>query len=208
MHQELKSMPTFNYFAYGSCMCPQDLARSLGEPMENYIVGTASLVGYRLGFYYYSPLRCCGALDLVEVQGYCHHNGHGNSAHKQHEIPNHIVSGNVVHGVLYCLPQKFSEALDRREDVPSQGYRHHYISVNCRGYVWEDVRTYVVANKQPQEIAPNDWYAGVVMRGAENSGLPPEYLYQLQSHIRKLTESSRLPHPRSHHQLAHQPHFT
>ncbi|MFN5855587.1 MAG: gamma-glutamylcyclotransferase [Pseudanabaenaceae cyanobacterium] len=187
MHQNPKAMPTFNYFAYGSCMCPQDLARSLGEPMENYIIGTASLVGYRLGFYYYSPLRCCGALDLVEV----------NHQHSGGSIQN------VVHGVLYCLPQRFSEALDHREDVPNQGYRHHYISVNCRGYVWENVRTYVVANKQPQEIPPNDWYAGVVLRGAKNSGLPSEYLYQLQSHIRNLTESNPIRHHSGNHSPLH-----
>ncbi len=187
MHQNPKAMPTFNYFAYGSCMCPQDLARSLGEPMEDYIIGTASLAGYRLGFYYYSPLRCCGALDLVEVSH--HHSLNNNLNNNGNNVPN-----SVVHGVLYCLPQRFSEALDRREDVPNQGYRHHYISVNCRGYIWENVRTYVVANKQPQEIAPNDWYAGVVLRGAKNSGLPPEYLYQLQSHIRKLRESNCMGH--------------
>jgi hypothetical protein len=43
--------PMFYYFAYGSCMCPVDLKRSLGEKTHVYVIGPATLKGYRLGFY-------------------------------------------------------------------------------------------------------------------------------------------------------------
>ena len=57
--------PFFYYFAYGSCMCPVDLKRSLGENTHPYVVGPATLKGYRLGFHYYSAQRQCGALDIL-----------------------------------------------------------------------------------------------------------------------------------------------
>jgi hypothetical protein len=71
---------SFYYFAYGSCMCPVDLKRSLGEPMQDYVIGTATLAGYRLGFFKHSERRNCGVLDVV---------------------PDPTAS---VEGVLYCLP--------------------------------------------------------------------------------------------------------
>lgn len=43
--------PYFYYFAYGSCMCPVDLKRSLGEQTHHYVLGSAILRGYRLGFH-------------------------------------------------------------------------------------------------------------------------------------------------------------
>ncbi|MFN4794888.1 MAG: gamma-glutamylcyclotransferase family protein, partial [Pseudanabaena sp.] len=80
----------FYYFAYGSCMCPVDLKRSLGETAHHYVVGVARLSGYKLGFYYRSPHRDCGCLDIVKDP-----NSH-------------------VEGVLYCLPMRLSDQLDLR----------------------------------------------------------------------------------------------
>ncbi|WP_235006749.1 gamma-glutamylcyclotransferase family protein, partial [Calothrix rhizosoleniae] len=85
----------FYYFAYGSCMCPVDLQRSLGENTYPYVVGAAKLQGYRLGFYRYSQNRKSGVLDVIPDYAW------------------------VVHGVLYQLPWRCSHALDKREDVPS-----------------------------------------------------------------------------------------
>jgi hypothetical protein len=48
------------YFAYGYCMCPVDLKRSLGENTHPYVVGAAILPGYRLGFYRHSARHNCG----------------------------------------------------------------------------------------------------------------------------------------------------
>lgn len=38
--------PYFYYFAYGSCMCPVDLKRSLGESTHRYVIGAATLRRY------------------------------------------------------------------------------------------------------------------------------------------------------------------
>lgn len=156
------SEPTFYYFAYGSCMCPVDLKRTLGENTHHYVVGTAILKGYRLGFYRRSLRRNCGALDVVADE----------SSH--------------VEGVLYRLPLRLSDRLDEREEVPRNGYRREYIEVHSGGKMYENVRTYVVVEKLPQELAPNDWYFNVVLRGAITCGLSEAYCWKLFNHMYQL----------------------
>lgn len=154
----------FYYFAYGSCMCPVDLKRSLGENTHNYVIGPATLKSYRLGFYWQSQLRNCGVLDVV---------------------PDPTAS---VEGVLYRLPNRLSKALDEREEVPLNVYRHEMIEVQCKGMVYKNVRTYVVVDKLPEELAPNEWYSNVVLRGAVTCGLPEQYYWKLFNHIRQLQQ--------------------
>lgn len=164
--QQLRqSEPMFYYFAYGSCMCPVDLKRSLGENTHPYVVGPATLKGYRLGFYCYYPRRNCGVLDVVPD------------------------TASSVEGVLYRLPWRLSDRLDEREDVGNNCYRHEMVDIRCAGKLYGNVRTYVVVNKLSEEVAPNDWYFNVVMRGAVTCGLPEQYcwnlfdrMYQLQKH--------------------------
>lgn len=154
----------FYYFAYGSCMCPVDLKRTLGENTHPYVVGPAILQGYRLGFYRRSLRRNCGALDVVRDQTAS------------------------VEGVLYQLPWRLSDRLDEREEVPRNGYRHETIQVLCRGQVYQEVRTYVVVDKLEQELAPNDWYFNVVMRGAVTCGLSEAYCWKLFHHMHQLQQ--------------------
>ncbi|WP_081980809.1 gamma-glutamylcyclotransferase family protein [Neosynechococcus sphagnicola] len=161
--------PSFYYFAYGSCMCPVDLKRTLGESTHSYVVGPATLHGYRLGFYRYLSHRNCGALDMVTDPTA------------------------TVEGVLYRLPQRLSAALDHREE----GYRHEVITVHCQKRHYTNVRTYVVIEKLTAEIPPNDWYFHVVLRGATTCGLPEHYCWQLFQHMYQLqqqqAERSQLP---------------
>ena len=157
--------PTFYYFAYGSCMCPVDLKRTIEENALPYLVAPATLQGYRLGFYRRSRRRNCGALDVVEDPR------------------------SRVEGVLYKLPWRVSDRLDEREEIPTNGYRRETVSVNCRDRVYARVRTYVVVDKLPTELAPNDWYFNVVMRGAIACGLPEEYCWQLFHRMRWLQEN-------------------
>lgn len=152
----------FDYFAYGSCMCPVDLQRTLGEATYPYIVGQATLRGYRLGFYRRSLKRNCGALDVVPD------------------------AGKAVEGVLYRLPLRLSELLDIREEIPRNGYRHETVEVYCQGKLYQNVRTYVVVDKLLEELAPNDWYFNVVMRGAISGGLPEQYCWDLFDHMHRL----------------------
>ena len=148
----------FYYFAYGSCMCPVDLKRSLGENTHAYVVGPATLAGYRLGFFRRSRLRNCGVLDVV------------------------VDPGSTVQGVLYHLPWRLSSALDRREE----GYCHEMVTVTCNGQPHDSTRTYSVIHKTHEEIAPNERYSSVVMRGAATCGLPEQYCWELFHHIHSL----------------------
>ena len=156
--------PMFYYFAYGSCMCPVDLKRSLGEKTHIYVIGPATLKGYRLGFYSYSSLRNCGVLDVIKDE---------NSS---------------VEGVLYQLPRRLSYALDEREGVHKNWYRHEIVDIHSHSQVYKDVRTYVVVNKLAEELAPSDWYFNVVLRGAVTCGLPEQYCWNLFNHMYQLQQ--------------------
>lgn len=145
-------------------MCPVDLKRTLGENTHPYVIGPATLKGYRLGFYRRSMLRNCGVLDVVKDPTA------------------------EVEGVLYKLPWRLSDRLDVREEVPQGGYRHETIEVRCGHRLYANVRTYVVVDKLNEELAPNDWYFGVVLRGALTCGLPEQYCWQLFNHMHQLQQ--------------------
>lgn len=152
--------PSFLYFAYGSCMCPVDLKRSLGEHTHPFVIGPATLLGYRLGFYRRSRLRDCGVLDILP--------------HPQ----------GSVEGVLYRLPLRLSDRLDEREE----GYQKATVTVSCWGKRYPLTRTYMVVEKLSEEIAPNDWYFNVVLRGALTCGLSEEYCWRLFHHMHRLQQ--------------------
>jgi len=160
--------PNFYYFAYGSCMCPVDLKRTFKETVYPYVIGHATLRGYRLGFYSHNIRRNCGVLDIV---------------------PDRTTA---VEGVLYRLPWRFSHCLDEREEVPQGVYRRESINVRCQEQVYRNVRTYVVVNKLAEELAPNDWYFNVVLRGAVTCGLPEQYCWKLFNHMHRLQKSQTL----------------
>lgn len=157
--------PTFYYFAYGSCMCPVDLKRTIEESAHGYIIGTATLKQYRLGFYCRSNTRNCGTLDVVAD-------------------PN-----SEVEGVLYRLPWRCSDRLDEREEVSQNVYRRETIAVISGNKVYDNVRTYVVVDKLSEELAPNDWYFHVVLRGAITCGLSQDYCWQLFHHMYSLQQN-------------------
>jgi cation transport regulator ChaC len=155
---------TFYYFAYGSCMCPVDLKRSLGENTYPYVIGPGILKEYQLRFYGYSPLRKCGVLDIVND------------------------STSLVTGVLYQLPWRLSENLDQREGVSQKFYRHEIVDIHHKEKIYKNVRTYVVVNKLKEEVPPNDWYFNVVLRGAITCGLPEEYCWHLFNKMYQLQQ--------------------
>ncbi|NET73031.1 MAG: gamma-glutamylcyclotransferase [Sphaerospermopsis sp. SIO1G2] len=157
--------PSFYYFAYGSCMCPVDLKRSLGENTHAYVMGPAILKEYQLKFYGYSPKRECGVLDVINDKT------------------------SIVTGVLYQLPSRLSYNLDQREGVEEGLYSREIVDICCNNQIYKNVRTYVVVNKLQQEIAPNDWYFNVVLRGAITCGLPEEYCWDLFNKMHQLQNS-------------------
>ncbi|MEA5616438.1 gamma-glutamylcyclotransferase [Cronbergia sp. UHCC 0137] len=167
LQHSLQKEPMFYYFAYGSCMCPVDLKRSLGENTHPYVIAPGVLKAYRLGFYLYSPNRKCGVLDVVAD------------------------SQATVKGVLYQLPWRLSEYLDKREGVSYGLYRQELVDIHCQDKIYNNVRTYVVVNKLTEEAAPNDWYFNVVLRGAITCGLPEEYCWSLFNHMHKLQQQNQ-----------------
>ena len=146
-------------------MCPVDLKRTLGENTHSFVIGPATLKGYRLGFNRQSALRNCGVLDVVKD------------------------STSSVEGVLYRLPWRLSDRLDEREEIPQGGYRHEMVNVSCQNQIYTGVRTYVVVNKLATELAPNDWYFNVVLRGAITCGLSEEYCWKLFNHMYQLQQN-------------------
>ena len=164
MQTQIPTEPTFYYFAYGSCMCPVDLKRTLGENAYPFVIGVATLKRYRMGFYHYSYRRNCGISDVVPD------------------------THSWVEGVLYRLPWRLSALLDEREGVSRDSYRHEIVDVYCQGQLYTDVRTYVSVHKLTEEIAPNDWYSDVVLRGAQTCGLSQKYWWWLFNHIYQLQQ--------------------
>lgn len=160
----LSQTQTFYYFAYGSCMCPVDLKRSLGEKTHIYVIGPATLKGYKLGFYSYSSLRNCGVLDVIKDPAA------------------------RVEGVLYQLPGRLSNALDEREGIRENWYKHEHVDIYSNGHLYKNVRTYSVVNKLAEELAPSDWYFNVVLQGAVTCGLSEQYCWQLFSHMHQLQQ--------------------
>lgn len=159
----------FYYFAYGSCMCPVDLERTIGEDAKSLVVGRGILWDHRLAFNRRSPKReSCGVLDVVPHPG------------------------SYVEGVLYHLPWRVSDRLDIREEVPHNGYRQHTVAVECDGKTFEEVRTYVVVDKTPEEVPPDDWYFYVVMRGAMTAQLSCDYTWRLFNHMKRLQRGETL----------------
>jgi cation transport regulator ChaC len=92
--------------------------------------------------------------------------------------------------VLYQLPWRLSDRLDEREEVPRGGYRQELVEIHCGQQIYQNVRTYVVVDKLAAELAPNDWYFNVVLRGAVTCGLTPEYCWKLFEHMHRLQKAA------------------
>mgnify|MGYP001393288711 CR=1 FL=1 len=153
-------MDAVYYFAYGSCMSPEDLARDV-EEFE--LIGPALVRGYRLGFTRYSRMRRGGVADLVPDEN------------------------SVVEGVLYRLPAEQLPALDEREGAPEHYRREHVRVETPDGQVYDDVLTYVVVDKAPEEVPPHADYVQTILRGAE-AYLSRPYVEQLRETLRQMAE--------------------
>ena len=141
-------------------MSPEDLARDV-EEFE--LVGPALVRGFRLGFTRYSRARRGGVADLVpDPDG-------------------------VVEGVLYRLPVEQLPALDEREGAPEHYRREHIRVETPDGQTYDDVLTYVVVDKAPEEIPPHADYGQTILQGAE-AYLSPPYVERLRETLRQMAE--------------------
>jgi gamma-glutamylcyclotransferase (GGCT)/AIG2-like uncharacterized protein YtfP len=158
----LHSKDEVMYFAYGSCMSERDFRRTVPH-FE--VMGRAVLDDYRLAFTRYSSGRQGGVADIVPSPG------------------------DRVEGVLYKISSRYVKDLDWREGVPAGVYRREYIDVQHNGQLVSAL-TYVVVEKQLDEIAPSESYASIILDEG-TSLLSPQYIEQVRRHIETLQKKGR-----------------
>lgn len=146
-----KSGDRMKYFAYGSCMNPDDFFRT--APNATFL-GAATLHHYRLGFTHYSRLRGGGVADIIQEQGEC------------------------VEGILYDLSARDLLSLDAREGAPLV-YRRKNIVVEIPSGKTEKALTYEVVRKLSEEVPPSIEYSMLIWNGAVI--LSPTYQNKLRS---------------------------
>ena len=147
----------FLYFAYGSNMSRRQMRERCPD---HECLGKAVLKDHALCFARHSPIRDCGVAGLSEQPGA------------------------EVWGVVYRLHDEDLAALDRREgfDPAKPFHVNRYIRqtlpvlmdgrpVECLVYV---------ARHEPGVHVPSADYLGTIIEGAEENGLPADYVARLR----------------------------
>lgn len=127
------------YFAYGSCMSPKDLARTV----KGKFIGSAILYDYRLGFPRYSHGRKGGVADIIPS------------------------GGDYVEGIVWEV--KSLKELDAREGHPYIYRRKKVKILIPELELFTFATTYEVLEKDildPKEYAPSKEYADLILDGA------------------------------------------
>ena len=122
---------------------------------EHRFVGPARLDGFRLLFLRRSVRWKAGAADVVPDDGA------------------------ATWGALYELSAADLDALDEKEFAPQGGYRRRTVEVEANGERHEAV-TYEVVEKAPHELAPKQEYIDLLVRGAQERGLPEDWITVLR----------------------------
>jgi gamma-glutamylcyclotransferase len=146
---------TMTYFAYGSNMLT---SRLLSRCSDAKTIKPAFLTGYTL----------CFDKRSRDGSGKCTIRHTGNAS-------------DVVHGVLFIIPQFQVPSLDRAE-----GEGTDYDRVPIRAETKNDktvpAETYTAKEEKIDRHAiPYDWYLDLVATGAEQHGLPKAYIDKLRT---------------------------
>ncbi|WP_096434966.1 gamma-glutamylcyclotransferase family protein [Alteribacter populi] len=150
---------SFYYFAFGSCMDKERMAKANVDHLFEEVAG-CTLPGYDIGFTIASTIDGKGRADMVE-------------------------SGGVCEGLLYRVDRQGLNYLYKREGVHVGNYRPAIIQVKAQnGVLFTSVLTFLVINKQA-EIAPPEHYALEIIRGG-TGWLSEEYLTSLKKKISEL----------------------
>ena len=145
------------YFAYGSNMSRRQMAERCPD---HELIGKALLPDHALCFPRSSPVRNCGVAGIVAK------------------------AGAEVWGVVYRLNARDLAALDRREgyDPAKPFHVNRYNRMTIRvlrdGAALECV-TYL-AREEPGRHVPSLAYMAAIIEGAEENGLPEEYMAALR----------------------------
>lgn len=142
------------YFAYGSNMASRIMEQYCTGAQTR--VGKALLLDYRLAFTRHSQMWGAGVADILPGQGYS------------------------VWGVLYKINKLCLMSLDLKES-----YGIGYTRIACKVFLEDGTKlpaiAYTVIRKLPHEVAPSYDYHQTMLEGAEENGLPVEYLEFLRN---------------------------
>ncbi|MCL6549163.1 MAG: gamma-glutamylcyclotransferase [Alicyclobacillus sp.] len=139
------------YFAYGSCMDPEDFRRTC--PTAKLVAVRAELRNHRLTFNGRSLARGGGVANIEPAKGH------------------------VVRGVLWEVTSpRGVEALDRREGAPWMYERRRRKVYVGERPVW--AQTYVLTRPLPFEVAPSEAYAALILGAVKHDRAYHELLRQ------------------------------
>jgi gamma-glutamylcyclotransferase len=140
------------YFAYGSNMLTERLRARVSSAVA---LSKVCLIGYRLRFNKKS-IDGSGKCNIVETGS----------------------QKDVVHGVIFEIPKEQLSKLDEAEGF-KKGYDHKCIRLPDRP--GESALAYVAETKYIDDrLLPYRWYHELVVAGAEQHGLPPDYIAELR----------------------------
>ena len=145
---------TVTYFAYGSNMAPEVIARLC--PRSRYL-GVARLADYRLAFTRRSIKTGTGVADIVQAPS------------------------ETAWGVLYEIADDELAAIDRKE---GQGWAYTRVTLPVQlaaGGPECMAVTYTVRFKEASEIPPSRQYLTRLISAATERGLPSRYIGRLKS---------------------------
>lgn len=147
----------FLYFAYGSNMLTRRLRDAKRAPSA-IAEGTGYVPGYRLTFDKVSTGK-------QQSSGKCDMEATGDGTDR-------------VYGILFSISKADEKSLDREEGL-DRGYRKDTIAVITDMGTKRAV-VYIATQKDPGS-RPYHWYKEFVVRGAEEHGLPDDYIERIRA---------------------------
>jgi gamma-glutamylcyclotransferase (GGCT)/AIG2-like uncharacterized protein YtfP len=123
---------------------------------DHRFVGPARLDHFRLLFLRRSVRWKAGAADVVPEEGA------------------------ATWGALYEVSNADLDALDGKEFTAEGGYRRRTVEVETSDGERHEAITYEVVTKEPRELAPKPEYVELLIRGAQERGLPVEWIEVLK----------------------------
>lgn len=140
------------YFAYGSNMLTERLQDRVSSAKNPR---PFALQRHRLRFHKKS-IDCSGKCNIVPT----------------------ACDSDVVHGVLFEIDDAQISTLDNHEGV---GYRRNEITVSLHGTETKACIYFAEKNAIDDTLMPYRWYYDLVLSGAEQHKLPPDYIARLRS---------------------------
>ncbi|MGQ9707026.1 MAG: gamma-glutamylcyclotransferase family protein [bacterium] len=93
--------------------------------------------------------------------------------------------GDDIYGVAYHISERFIEVLDKKEGYPTSHTRELFQIALLKGKNNEEYVSawiyYATPDKINKTLRPTKRYKNVVITGARNWGLPPEYIKKLEN---------------------------